>query len=256
MADHPHPHAHNKPTLAHHWNHNKYQANLVAGAQMLEQGHVGFGSSVRKGRFDHDFWEVVGRTSATERDLFLRLIHGKKPADAIDAMFKKPGLWSFDCAEFVQAVELFAIRNTVDADVFNAHYEDLIFRQHGSTGLSPMHGIKHAWEFDEGGILRTAEGKTVDRGFLNRHIKESPNGSEVTFKNTDPLAKGMDYESENTIKLGPDLFIAHGIGGDGIVTRKQIEDAMAKDVLRGRIPDTFYIMTNLRINAIVEFNLH
>jgi|GEM_PF-3801370 len=106
MADHPHPRAHNKPTLAHHWNHNKYQANLVAGAQILERGHVGFGSSVRKGKFDHDFWEVVGFTNLPEQDPRLQLIHGKKPADAIDAMFQHPERWSFDCAEFVQAVDI------------------------------------------------------------------------------------------------------------------------------------------------------
>lgn len=157
MADHPHPRAHSKPTLVHHWNRNKYQGNLVAGAQMLKQGHVGFGSSVRKGRFDRNFWEVVELRDATERDQFLRLIHGKKPADAIDAMFKMPGTWSFDCAEFVQAVELFAVRNTVGADVFNAHFENLLFRQHGSSGLA----MKHAWEFDEGGDLRT---RRQDRG--------------------------------------------------------------------------------------------
>lgn len=93
----------------------------------------------------------------------------------------------------------------------------------------------------------------MDRGFLNRRIKESPNGSEITFKNTDHLAKGRDYESENTIKLGPDLFIAHGIGDDAIVTREEIEKVIATDALRGRIPDRFYIITNLRINAIIEF---
>lgn len=255
MADHPHPPAHTKPTLAHHWNSNKYQGNLVAGAQMLKQGHVGFGSSVRTGWFDPNFWKVEGSTSENGRYQYLELIHGKKPAEAIDAMFGNPGIWSFDCAEFVQAVELFAIRNTVPTDVFNAHFENLIFRQHGSTGLSPMLGIKHSWEFDEEGAIRTAEGKTMVHDFLNRRFKESPMGSEVTFKNIDPLAKGRIYESENTIKLGLNSFIAHGIGGDGIVTREQIEDAMAKDALR-RVGSDLYILTNIRINAIVEFNLH
>ena len=91
--------------------------------------------------------------------------------------------------------------------------------------------------------------KTLDRIF-----KEIQVGSEVTFKNLDPVAAGKTWGSENTIKLGENLFIAHGVGGDGIVTREDIEKAMATGI--GRAPDKIYTITHIRINAIVEFNLN
>jgi|GEM_PF-4373998 len=90
--------------------------------------------------------------------------------------------------------------------------------------------------------------KTLDRIF-----KESQVGSEVTFKNLDPFSAGKTWESENTIKLGQNRFIAHGVG-DGIVKREDIEKAMATGI--GRAPDMIYTITHIRINAIVEFNLH
>lgn len=81
-----------------------------------------------------------------------------------------------------------------------------------------------------------------------------PLGSRVTWTNL--VAKESSYfRNENTIKLGQDLFAAHGfgVGKDNRFTRKKLEENLAMQTTLGATPSPDYLSKNIFISSMEVF---
>jgi len=85
-------------------------------------------------RFDKSYWTWVDDVKYTR---VLKLISGKKPADAIDAILSNPDKWKIDCDHTVQIANLYAIRKVLGSEAFNLLVGDgMLLRTRESTGLN------------------------------------------------------------------------------------------------------------------------
>jgi hypothetical protein len=89
-----------------------------------------------------------------------------------------------------------------------------------------------------------------------KRFRAAPIGSQIIFANRDPRSNDTAYEHENTIKLGPDLFIAHGIDGKNrnvFVSSEQIYNKLIECAL-GRPGTKEYADRNLFISTVTTFS--
>jgi hypothetical protein len=235
---------------------------LVEGASRLAL--VRFGHALRKNseHFDKLWWDKGTYTppGESETEVVLLLKEKRSPADAILRIFDTLDEWSFDCAQFVQVVLLYAVVKRLGKESFDGRVAShkptkgrMVLRVHGSTGLAYKGGWEHPkaevqsmnWE-SAAAVMREQEKK----------FKAAANGSQIVFTNLDPRSEDKAYEHENTIKMGADQFIAHGImAGNPFVTREEIYDVLAKDALRGTMqaPNDAYQKRNLYVSTIVLY---
>jgi Protein-glutamine gamma-glutamyltransferase len=218
--------------------------------------------------FDSSRWDVASFVSPGETTAEMLLVAkseslGAKPlspAEAILEVFRSPELWSFDCAQFVQVVLLYAVINSITPEKFNERVRanvlssgKMLLRAHASTGLKVTGGSQ---------IRKPEVANLTQNLFLEKKsaqeakFKAAPIGSQIIFTNRDARANNKAYEHENTIKLGDDQFLAHGIvRGDHRVTRAQIYSILAEDALRGtgQKGDEVYEKRNLYISLVELF---
>jgi Protein-glutamine gamma-glutamyltransferase len=235
---------------------------LKEGANLL--AHVRFGHALKE---NHEQWDKVWwdkrfyiPPGESEKELVLLLKENKSPADAVLRIFNNVNDWSFDCAQFVQVVLLYAVVKKLGKKSFDHRVAShkptqgrLVLRAHGSTGLTYKGGWEHSKEDLQS--MNTERATAVMKEQENK-FKSVANGSQIVFTNLDPRSNDKVYEHENTIKVGSDLFIAHGIKpGIKVVTREQIYEVLARDAVKGtgQAPDDAYKKKNLYISTIVLY---
>jgi hypothetical protein len=235
---------------------------LAEAAGLLAQ--VKFGAAVHPTYWnvDEEWWSAGWYLpdGAKDREWTPIVKPGKSPADAVLNIFKTLDKWSFDCAQFVQVVLLYAIIKRVGKEAFDARVAaykptqgQLALRQHFTAGITYTGGSEH--DKDELQTLNAARAAAA-RQEQERSFKAAPFGSQIVFTNLDPRSNGKAYEHENTIKMGDDQFIAHGIvKGSPFVSRDQIFNVLAADAMRGTLerPDDAYKKKYLYISQVVLY---
>jgi hypothetical protein len=265
-----------------------YEGGVFEGLQIL-RNKVEFGRSTgsiwnKKMKFDEDFWEVwlknndeygnpVPKEEDRERILQLKLdelapdrvgwASGRTPADAVAAIFAHPEKWKFDCAEFVQAVELYAILKALGPHAFNDRIRarhsgpsGLVFRfmEAHSTGLIIVNG----WERRDDGTFthiteQHQEGRPVRETNMERVLAEAPVGAEVIFHN--PLDdKKRPWRNEHAIKLGPDIYYAHGVSRVP-VSRRVIETKMAEEYFKVAGTKVEAVLAKIYVGAVAQYKI-
>lgn len=125
-----------------------------------------------------------------------------------------------------------------------------ILRVHGTPGLTITGGSEQK---KEDVLLMSAETARARKKDQEEKYKAAPIGSQIVFTNLDRRSDDRAYENENTIKMGKDVFIAHGIiKGNKFVTREQILEVLANDALRGPARED-YKKRDLYISTIVLY---
>jgi hypothetical protein len=225
--------------------HAEYEKRLKEAIDKLSGARFGLCYD-RPTNYDTDYWTVE---SDPEFGSKLSLKAGKRPSDAIDAMFADLGKWSVDCAQFVQIAEWYALRHAYGADEFNKR-AGLSFdlRVHRSTGIK----YKDLYERTNRSakMTRRSDGAEEPRT-VEQILTDAPIGSRVTW--TNPKApSGSPFYNENTIKLGTDQFAAHGFGGSkNIFTRAEVELLLAR--AENPSADAAYVAANIFISQIGYF---
>ncbi len=187
----------------------------VAKAVTLLQDKISFGTSPED-HYDKANWEQI-----PDQDFKLAIRTKVKPSTALKALGKaSKGVWSFDCAEFVQVCNLFAGME-VYGDEFVDKKGPLVLRQHKS---SVFNGGGYTFERKEKG----AKFDVIDHGrknaYVEKYITEAellsniPAGTRVCFKN--PAAPETPFRNENAIALGGGRYAAHPMGTN--LTAEQI----------------------------------
>jgi peptidoglycan hydrolase-like protein with peptidoglycan-binding domain len=208
---------------------------------------VRFGRADSDEHFDTNFWN-----KAVDPDFGLKLVlkAGKRPSDAIDALFAHLDIWSVDCAEFIQVAEWYALRHAQGAEDFNDRVKGLSFdlRPHGSTGINQKEMYFRDKPSDT--MLRASDHKPEPKA-VDQLVADAPFGSRVTWTNLKaPISSA--FHNENTIKIGDDLFAAHGFGGSrNTFSRSEIEVKLAQ--AEDPSADSTYIATNIYISQIEHY---
>jgi hypothetical protein len=242
-----------------------YEQKLKEGVQLLAA--ASFGRAEVAAKFNRDYFETEldEENSSFEGEGQLKLVlrRGKAPSKAIDATFANPGEWSVDCAEYVQLAELYALRHSLGATEFNQRVKTirLTIRPHGSTLLEDL----SYWNREGAGapVLRytTTKGKTgpgaPEKRSMDQVLADAPIGSRVMWTNVD-APSSHPWHNENTVKIGPDLFAAHGIqdGGRKTFSRAEVEQGMAREFLklRKRELEPGYVASNVYLKQVEVFD--
>jgi hypothetical protein len=193
--------------------------------------------------YDNRFWKPVyrpeDRKKGIDKEVLLELIHGK-PHEAIDALFHEQSRWHIDCAVFVEVVQLYALRKSLGAKKFDGRIGNKMeLRAHGSTGTIQ----KNLYKRDSPSANFTSK-LTVNNNKIDSPemiLENAPIGSRVRWTSellydkannisgpevwTIHQQEWVNWQNENTIKLGPDRYGAQGVGHRK--TRAQIENELA-----------------------------
>jgi hypothetical protein len=202
--------------------HAEYEKRLKEAIDILESARFGlcFESTTR---YDTKYWYIE------EDPLFgkkITLKSGKRPSDAIDAMFADLGKWSVDCAEFVQVAQWYALRHAYGADEFNKRAGlSFSLRSHFSTGIKYKETYLRTNKTSK--MIRLSDKKEETKS-VEDLLKDAPYGSRIMWTNKKAPTSSA-FHNENTIKLGPDAFAAHGFSeATNIFTRAEIELKLAR----------------------------
>lgn len=166
---------------------------------------------------DEEKWDVVKVGTDTS---YLRTKAGVLAHDAVSAIVAHPERWSFDCAQFVQVLELYARLKTLGDDEFDKSVGGALeLKVHASKGLETAEAFSR-----EGGDSPES---------LERVLKIAPLGSRVMWRNP-TLPADSPSRNWNTVKLGADRFAVQTGSGPQIMTRAQVEDhAASRSTPRG-----------------------
>lgn len=209
----------------------RYQSYLRRAMSILE--HVRFGRQIRvtQPRFDKRYW------SLRKYGGNLILKSGKKPADAVRAMFSRRGKfpidrWSIDCAELVQVAHWYALLMTLGSSQFNRKVKGMRFVliPHRAPGIQQRKIFDRHRKYSP--VYTKIAGKVVKlRGdadrVMDQAIAKAPVGSRVMWTNELTSYSRYMWTNENAIKLDSKWFGAHGMKGR-IHTRQEIELHMSK----------------------------
>jgi hypothetical protein len=242
----------------------------LAGAPFGEFGKLGFlclaeeqdlsSGSGRTYWYDRNYWEpgieITGTGKNQRRTCKVKLLSGKSAAEAIDQMFEHQGRWKIACAEFVQIVHLYALRHVLGAKRFDQAVGEpftLEVKRRESTGVRTRTAFTRA--SPNAPMTRSDSGTPDPRG-IDAILATASIGARVRWTNLDPRAQGSAWENENTIKLGPDKFAAHGTAS-GIFSQENTHSRAEVELLtaRGTDPkaDASYVGKNIFISEIEIF---
>ena len=238
-----------------------YEAKLREGIGLLEGVAFGRaeGSHVMADngdRYDARNWAVRASTGKGADDAMLVLRQGVLPSKAIDDLFADLGAWSLDCAQYVQVAEFYALRHARGAEAFDAANAGMRFefRPLRSTGLTDSRLYTRTSPAEK----MVLQGDRPEAAFADDVVAAAPIGSRVGWRNLAAPASSAFY-NENTVKLGPDQFAAHGFGAQTIFTRQQLMLALA-GVALGReadpVKDFDYIAENVFIVEVEVFRIY
>lgn len=157
-----------------------FELYLEEGLARLDSGSCQFPYEDRPWKYDNRYWERVD----DETNFVAYKPKGVSPALAVDKMFNNLEQWEFDCAIYPEVATLYAYRRTLGAERFNQRFEDLIVRQHRSTGLD-----REFYDIDN-----------MDAADFNTRWNEAPVGSKVMWTNRSTAATGTAWKNENAIK--------------------------------------------------------
>ncbi len=209
--------------------------------------------------YDTDYWEPDVDQQQGMGICKVKLLPGKSPTEAIDAMFDHQNRWRIACAEFIQIVHLYALRHTLGGKRFDQRVGKggvtLEIKRRESTGIKTKVTFSRKGPSEQ---MVRSDTRQFDKLRLDEILAAAPIGSRVRWTNlvgANP-EEGNPWEHENTIKLGPNKFGAHGTA-TGIFstsnthTREEVELLTA----RGTNPkaDTSYVNANIFISQIEIF---
>jgi len=196
--------------------HGLYETTIFEATKGLE---VGFAHSARekvKGRkYNSQYW----RYSKSKETFTLK--SGVKPSVAIKSIYEQRGEWDLDCAEHTSVSRLFTLLTVIGANEFDKAFIDktLYIDSLSATGLETSLYLERENK-DEPFVFKTAGDKEIAKSSIfpkcpedeDKLLAKVPIGSRVMWTNDDPNSADSDFENENALKVGPNLYSAHPFG--------------------------------------------
>jgi len=226
-----------------------YEAKLNEAVRLLAK--VSYGRCERVA-YDPRFWEL-GVDPKPDNGPMLVLKRGTAPSRAIDEMFASPERWSFDCSQFAEVIQLYALRHSLGTSVFNARAGGLWLRVHDSTGVVRK---TYMGRGRKGIPFRRSDG-SLDRRRLDDILSSLPVGAGVVWHNSDQdVPDDHPLKNENTIKLGDDKYASHGLGNRNVLSRALVEFELVRHTLRiepDPVDAIVYIQQNIFVWEVLTY---
>ncbi len=177
-------------------------------------------------RYDSAYWEVGSNWHRNASVHILVPKDSNDPARAVKEIFDHPDRWRFDCSQFAQVVSFYAWMKVLDKTApgkFNRRVKD---SKSGRLQIKPFQGSTfttrklYYWRKsanDQMTLYDYRDGKRWGmevQSTPDELISAAPVGSRVGFRNE----RGKEnFVAEQTIKVGPNHFLAHGLGSGPLV---------------------------------------
>lgn len=166
---------------------------------------------------------------------------------------RRLGQWSFDCAQFVQVAELYALRHALGAKEFDRRAA----RKHFDIRVQWSSGVvsKTIWARERpNGPMTRGESHQPERRTIAQLLARTPFGSRVACTN---LAAPEDsvFRNENAVKMGDDQYAALGfLKGRTRFSQVDIEFMLARLTDRKRANDADYRKANIFVSRIEQYD--
>lgn len=225
--------------------------------RIAEGGCEGMTPIVKKRYYDLNFWHHEVDCNEVEVELVANA--PVLPSHAIDELFNrlKEKIWRFDCAEYLQVADWYAMRHSMGEKKFNETMPmPMILRPHGSSGIKSKRLYRRNSPTDQFYVedFNTKQSKPT-RYTVHELLAKAPVGSRVTWTNMDAKDDSA-FKNENSRKVNDDLYATHPYG---IVTEKQVKELLARDAIENQeqiVTDIDeYILKNVYLSQIEIFEL-
>lgn len=172
-----------------------------------------FGGSNDARKYNKQHWKTGKDRDGDE----ILILTSSKPSVAVQDIFKYPGRWSFDCIEIIQVGRWYAALMAMGDKEFD-HQGNGGFKlsYHETSGLRGRllyrrERKRDTFESTEGltGRKMKTDVKLTTAVEEDEFLKKLPIGTRVMWSDTHEDAQDTDFENENTIKVGEDLYAAH-----------------------------------------------
>ncbi|MFE5322728.1 protein-glutamine gamma-glutamyltransferase [Paenibacillus sp. NPDC056579] len=156
----------------------KMREAIIRAASDLNSGQASF-ASFKKSRSNEAYWE------RQENGAFL-LRKGVSPSAAVRDIFLNGSAYAFECATAIIIVLYKAVLDVIGDEKFDKLFADLYL---------------YSWNYDR------------DLKLITDHTgAESFGGDILYFKNPEVNPEWIEWQGENAVKMGPDLYYGHGVG--------------------------------------------
>jgi len=200
--------------------------------------------------FNSEFWEI--RRHAKYRGKLV-LKPGKEAAAAIDDMFSHLDMWRFDCGQFVQVANLYALRHSLGTAAFNAIPSSGVPFDIQPQGSSGLQRVAYYERTGPTGLFMRYADKVIETKTVEQLLTEAPIGSRVMWTNLQ-APEVSAFRNENAVKLGADRYGAHGFMGrlkTNEFTRAELESALVRTT--NPSADAAYIAKNVYVSEIEHY---
>lgn len=192
----------------------KMRDGIVESAEALNASGVDF-ATFDDSRCNPQFWIRTNNGG-------LQLRASVSSTIGIRDIFENGHLYAFECATAMVVVLYKATIGAIGEQSFNRYFRDLYLWD---------------WNYDDNLRLITTY-----------HKSEMLRGDVVYFKNPDHAPDKPEWQGENAIKLGDDLFYGHGIG---ITTAEVIIDSLNQERVPGSSTSAY--LTNEALHPDFEY---
>lgn len=181
----------------------KMRDGIVESAEALNASGVDF-ATFDESRCNPQFWTLTNNGG-------LQLRPSVSSTIGIRDIFQNGHLYAFECATAMVIVLYKATIGAIGEQAFNRYFRDLYLWD---------------WNYDDNLRLITTY-----------HKDEMLRGDVVYFKNPDHAPDKPEWQGENAIKLGNDLYYGHGIG---ITTAEVIIDSLNQERVPGSTTSAYF----------------
>ncbi len=224
-------------------------SDFLKGGKSIGEGILESKEQKNSSGYDDSFWLPANpiNDQGDSQKLALRLLPSKKPSEAVQKMFismSQKGIrsyfsvWKADCGEWVQVHHLYAMLQVLGPYRFDERFgggQEFWFKSHRSTGIKAgkLYFRSSANEKLKPALINKGEPKfkndndatpLIDNSLPERDpdelLREAPIGSRIGWFNAAimhpeiggkiPTKEAEGFANENSIKIGPNLFSAHG----------------------------------------------
>jgi hypothetical protein len=185
-----------------------------------------FEASDAEKKYNPKFWRAEVKLVEGESCTDLHVRDVDHVAEAIDDLVASAGSYTFDCAAFVQVVNLYAWRqadrnaaNSLRHAATSTRARTFTLSEHDSTGL--RHKRLYYREGQNAPLMVRTQASDREKEAVVPYpgrdmdlLAECPVGSRVSFKNYSRGVAGSNWERENTVKIAPGRYAAFPLGGN------------------------------------------
>ena len=178
---------------------------------------------------DTNYWYIMTEVAGdnTSYKSFFRIKENVSPTEAIESLFDtNTSMYQIDCARFVQFLISYAKMKTMNnKKKFDTLYKTTFeIKSHEAS----THKIYNQFDFDSESGNYSSLYDSISYNNEQELLDAMPLGSVIVLRNTDEkVTEDKPFKNENCVKIGNDLFIAHGFETEKLFSFQSVKGNLA-----------------------------